>query len=70
MNVPTYVRVKKMRKKKLRIVNGAHGNPDYHLGWTVSINQLKEMNKFTINTDHYPLKYLDTQKTLSRRQAR
>ena len=26
--------------------------------------------KFTIKTDHHPLKYLDTQKTLSRRQAR
>ncbi len=26
--------------------------------------------KFVINTDHHPLKYLDTQKTLSRKQAR
>ncbi len=26
--------------------------------------------KFTILTDHHPLKYLDTQKTLSRKQAR
>lgn len=27
-------------------------------------------SKFKILTDHHPLKYLDTQKTLSRRQAR
>ncbi len=28
------------------------------------------VQKFTIMTDHHPLKYLDTQKTLSKKQAR